>query len=200
MNKNEEEGKECIKDVYQFGELKVLVKGFFVLDNNIKKLYDKIKSTHKDTNIAIVNSKIVFGLDHIFGIIKIINEEMNRKEEREIKNFDIEFLLRICYTNQISYAFQVLNDNKSSSSSSSSFICILFSKSLSNIKNAYTDLKKNGKEGNTNTLIQISEAKKSHILELFFNKDIKDLENIRILNDDNKFQKFLIERSAIALK
>lgn len=199
MNKNEEEAEdeEFIKDVYQFGELKVLVKGFFVLDNNIKKLYDKIKSTHKDTNIAIVNSKIVFGLDHIFGIIKIINEEMNRKEEREIKNFDIEFLLRICYTNQISFAFQVLNDNKSSSNS---FICILFSKSLSNIKNAYADLKKYGKEGNTNTLIQISKAKKSHLLELFFNKDIKDSDNMRILDDDDKFQKFLIERSAIALK
>ncbi len=207
MNKKEERGEkgkatidkkeEYLKDVYQFGDLKVLIKGFFLLDNNIKKLYDDLKAAHKDTNIAIVNSNIVFGLGHIFGIIKIINEEMKSKEEREIKNLDIEFLLRICYTNQILYAFQVLNDDKSNNDNS--FICILFSKYLSNIKNTYIDLKNCGKEDNTNTLIQISEAKKLHILKIFFNQDIKDLDNISVIKDDHKFQKFLIERSAISL-
>ncbi len=173
MNKNDEvEEEEGFKDIYQCEELKVLVKGFFLLDNDIKKLYDKIRSIHKDVNLVIVNANIVFGLDHIFGIIKIINEEIKRKEEREIKNFDIEFLLRICYTDQISYAFQMVNDNKSNNS----FICILFSKCLTDIKNAYIDLKNYGKEDYDNTLVQISKAKKLYILKLFFNKDLKDLE------------------------
>ncbi len=190
-DKNEDNEKN-IKDIHNYGEIKVLVKGFFLLDNNIKKLYDNLKVNHRDTNIVIVNSNIVFGLEHILGIIKIINEEMKLKMPREIKNFDVEFLLRICYTNQILNAFQVLNDNKNNN-----FVCILFSKCFLNIEQAYIDLKNHGKENND--LIQISEAKKLHIIKLFFKKDLKDLDTI-FIKDDQKFQKFLIERSAIALK
>ncbi len=197
MNKNDEvEVEEGFNDIYQCEELKVLVKGFFLFDNDIKKLYDKIRSIHKDVYLVIVNANIVFGLDHIFGIMKIINEEIKRKEEKDIKNFDIEFLLRICYTDQISYAFQMVNDNKSNNS----FICILFSKCLTSIKNAYIDLKNYGKEDYDNTLIQISKAKKLYILKLFFDKNLKDLDLLYILKDNFEFQKFLIERSAIALK
>ncbi len=196
MNKEEEElEKTYFKDIYQYEELNVLAKGFFLLDNNIKKLYDHLKSNHKDIDIVIVNSNIVFGLEHILGIMRIINEEIRRKGERGIKNFDVEFLLRICYTNQISYAFRLLSDNKTNE-----FICILFSKSLSNIKKAYVDLKNYGKEDNTNTLIQISDAKKQHILRLFFNKDFNDVCYLSIIKDDERFQKYLVERSAICLK
>ncbi len=191
----EEKKVEYLKDIYQYEELNILIKGFFLLDNDIKKLYDNLKSIHKDINIVIVNANIVFGIEHIFGILKIINEEIKRNEKREIKNFDVEFLLRICYTNQISYAFQLLSDNKTND-----FICILFSKSLSNIKKAYIDLKNYGEEDIPNSLIQTSEAKKLHILRLFFKKDLKDLGNSFIIKDDLKFQNFLIERSAIVLK
>jgi tRNA threonylcarbamoyladenosine modification (KEOPS) complex Cgi121 subunit len=187
--------EEYLKDVYQYDEINVLVKGFFLLDNDIKKLYNSLKSIHNDINIVIVNANIVFGIEHIFGILKIINEEIKRKEERGIKNFDVEFLLRICYTSQISYAFQLLNDNKTND-----FIFILFSKNLTEIKKIYIDLKNYGKEDTSNSLIQISESKKLNILKLFFNKDLKDLGNLSIINDDLKFQNFLIERSAIVLK
>jgi tRNA threonylcarbamoyladenosine modification (KEOPS) complex Cgi121 subunit len=187
--------EEYLKDVYQYDEINVLVKGFFLLDNDIKKLYNSLKSIHNDINIVIVNANIVFGIEHIFGILKIINEEIKRKEERGIKNFDVEFLLRICYTSQISYAFQLLNDNKTND-----FIFILFSKNLTEIKKIYIDLKNYGKEDTSNSLIQISESKKLNILNLFFNKDLKDLGNLSIINDDLKFQNFLIERSAIVLK
>jgi len=181
-----------ITDIHNYGELKVLVKGFSLLDNNIKNLYDSLKAKHKDTNIAIVNSNIVFGLEHIFGIIKIINEEMRLKVHKEINNFDVEFLLRICYTNQILNAFKILNENKNEN-----FVCVLFSKSASNIERAYVDLKSHGKENND--LIQISESKKLHIVNLFFQKDIKSFDTA-FITDDQRFQKFLIERSAIALR
>jgi tRNA threonylcarbamoyladenosine modification (KEOPS) complex Cgi121 subunit len=187
--------EEYLKDVYQYDEINVLVKGFFLLDNDIKKLYNSLKSIHNDINIVIVNANIVFGIEHIFGILKIINEEIKRKEERGIKNFDVEFLLRICYTSQISYAFQLLKDNKTND-----FIFILFSKNLIDIKKIYINLKNYGKEDTSNSLIQISESKKLNILKLFFNKDLKDLGNLSIINDDLKFQNFLIERSAIVLK
>jgi tRNA threonylcarbamoyladenosine modification (KEOPS) complex Cgi121 subunit len=194
-NNGEEKEEEYLKDIYQYDEINVLVKGFFLLDNDIKKLYNSLNSIHNDINIVIVNANIVFGIEHIFGILKIINEEIKRKEKREIKNFDIEFLLRICYTNQISSAFQLLSDNKTND-----FICILFSKSLSNIKKIYIDLKNYGEEDISNSLVQMSETKKLNILKLFFNKDLKDLGNLAIIKDNLKFQNFLIERSAIVLK
>lgn len=193
MYKDKNEGKEeNIKDIRIYGETKVLVRGFSLLDNNIKKLYDILKSDHKETNIVIVNSNIVFGLEHIFGIIRIINEEMRVKAHREITNYDVEFLLRICYTNQILSAFKILNDSKNNN-----FVCILFSKCIANVEHAYMDLKGYGKENND--LLKISQAKKLHIINLFFKKDLKDM-NATLINDDLKFQKFLIERAAIALK
>ncbi len=193
MEGKEGEGKEerCIKDIYNYGELKVLIKGFFLLDNNIKKLYGYLKSNHKDVNVVIVNSNIVFGLEHIFGILRIIHTEMKIGKEREIKNFEIEFLLRICYTDQISNAFKILNDNKNHN-----FICILFSNCVSSIENTYIHLKKFGIENSD--LIQTSEAKKLHILQVFFKKELKDLNN-QFIKDDQKFQQFLIERSAISV-
>lgn len=190
-----EKEEEYLKDIYQYDEINVMVKGFFLLDNDIKKLYNSLKSIHNDINIVIVNANFVFGIEHIFGILKIINEEIKRKEERVIKNFDVEFLLRICYTSQISYAFQLLNDNKTND-----FIFILFSKNLTDIKKIYIDLKNYGEEDISNSLIQISEAKKLNILKFFFNKDLNDLGNLSIIKDDLKFQNFLIERSAIVLK
>ena len=195
INGEEKEEEECLKDIYQYNEINVLVKGFFLLDNDIKKLYNNLKSIHNNINIVILNANIVFGIEHIFGILKIINEEIKRKEERGIKNFDVEFLLRICYTSQISHAFQLLSDNKTND-----FICILFSKSLSDIKKIYIDLKNYGEEDVSNSLIQISESKKLNILKLFFNKDLKDIGNLSIIKDDLKFRNFLIERSAIVLK
>jgi tRNA threonylcarbamoyladenosine modification (KEOPS) complex Cgi121 subunit len=180
-----------INDMHDYGELKVLIKGFFLLDNNIKKLYGYLKSNHKDVNVVIVNSNFVFGLDHIFGILRIIHTEMKIGKEREIKNFEIEFLLRICYTDQISNAFNILSDNENYG-----FICILFSNCLSSIENTYLHLKNFGIENSS--LIQTSEAKKSHILRVFFKKDLKDLNN-QFIKDDQKFQQFLIERSAISV-
>jgi tRNA threonylcarbamoyladenosine modification (KEOPS) complex Cgi121 subunit len=193
LNGKKGEGKEerRIKDMYDYGELKVLIKGFFLLDNNIRKLYGILKSNHKDVNIVIVNSNIVFGLEHVFGILRIIHTEMEIGKQREIKNFEIEFLLRICYTDQISNAFKILEDNKNYN-----FICILFSKSLCSVKDTYTQLKNLGIENND--LIQTSEAKKLHILEVFFKKDVKDSNN-QFIKDDQKFQQFLIERSAISI-
>jgi len=193
LSEKKGEGKEerPLKDMYDYGELKVLIKGFFLLDNNIRKLYGILKSNHKDVNIVIVNSNIVFGLEHVFGILRIIHTEMEIGKQREIKNFEIEFLLRICYTDQISNAFKILEDNKNYN-----FICILFSKSLSSVKDTYTQLKNLGIENSD--LIQTSEAKKLHILEVFFKKDVKDSNN-QFIKDDQKFQQFLIERSAIAI-
>ena len=206
-------------DFYQFGDLKVLVKEFYVRDNNIKGIYDDFKAKHKNINIVILNSNIVFGLEHILSIIKIINEKINRKGKREIKNLDIEFLLRICYTDQIDNAFQKLNDDDDEYKNNNDdiFICILFSKNLLDVENALKDLKEYVQQRNalkekrskiklqditikTNSLIEMSDKKKQYILKLFFQKELKDINELFFIKDNSKFQKFLVERSAIALK
>ena len=204
-------------DLYQIGDLKVLVKGFYVIDNNIKEIYDDFKAKHKEINIVILNPNIVFGLGHILSIIKIINEKINKKGKREIKNLDIEFLLRICYTDRIDNAFQKLNDDEYKNNNNDKFICILFSNNLLDLENAFKDLKEYIHQENTlkekgskyklqdiaiktNSLIEMTDKKKQHILNLFFKKELKDVNELFFIKDNSKFQRFLVERSAIALK
>src|SRR6476661_3083695 len=188
-------------DLHQCEDLKILVKEIYILD----------------INIVIVNPNIVFGLEHILSIIKIISGKIKRNKKREIKNLDIEFLLRICYTDQIANAFQKLNDAKDKNNKDIKFICILFSKNPSDIENALKDLKKyelqenalkekkpedevNNRIIKTDSLIEISNQKKQYILKNFFKKEIEDVNELFFIKDDFKFQKFLIERAAIALK
>src|SRR6476620_1355061 len=194
-------------DLHQCEDLKILV----------KKIYNDIKFKYKDINIVIVNPNIVFGLEHILSIIKIISGKIKRNKKREIKNLDIEFLLRICYTDQIANAFQKLNDTKDKINKDSEFICILFSKNSSDIENALKDLKKyelqenaikekkpedeeNNRIIKTDSLIEISNQKKQYILKNLFKKELEDVNELFFIKDNFKFQKFLIERAAIALK
>lgn len=204
-------------DLHQCEDLKILVKEIYILDINIKKIYNDIKFKYKDINIVIVNPNIVFGLEHILSIIKIISGKIKRNKKREIKNLDIEFLLRICYTDQIANAFQKLNDVKDKNNKDSEFICILFSKNPSDIENALKDLKKydlqenalkekkpedevNNRTIKTDSLIEISNRKKQYILKNLFKKELEDVNELFFIKDNFKFQKFLIERAAIALK
>jgi len=204
-------------DLHQCEDLKILVKEIYILDINIKKIYNDIKFKYKDINIVIVNPNIVFGLEHILSIIKIISGKIKRNKKREIKNLDIEFLLRICYTDQIAHAFQKLNDAKDKNNKDSEFICILFSKNPSDIENALKDLKKydlqenalkekkpedevNNRTIKTDSLIEISNRKKQYILKNLFKKELEDVNELFFIKDNFKFQKFLIERAAIALK
>lgn len=149
-------------------------------------------------------------MGHILGIIQIINENNKKKEKVMIKSSDIEFLLRICYTNQISNAFEKLEHKKQTANHDyNSFIYILFSKCLSDIKKASIQIerykkKEEEKDGRKregiNTLIGMHQGKKAYILKHFFNKELNDVKDVFFIKDDIKFQKFLIERAAIALR
>lgn len=200
---------KIIVNIYQCDDLTVFINDITLLDICVGDLYDLLKAKFKNINIVFINPDIIFGLDHILGIIKIIKENSKREEKGIIKNSDIEFLLRICYTNQISTAFEKLEHCKRSDDNNiNSFIYILFSKSLSDIKNASTfiegyDAGKKDSEENAeiiNTLIGMSNNKKAFILKLFFNKELKDVRDLFFIEDNNKFQKFLLERAAISLR
>jgi tRNA threonylcarbamoyladenosine modification (KEOPS) complex Cgi121 subunit len=205
---------KIIVNIYQCDDLTVFINDITLLDIRVGDLYDLLKAKFKNINIVFINPDIIFGLDHILGIIKIIKENSKREEKGIIKNSDIEFLLRICYTNQISTAFEKLEHCKrSDDNNNNSFIYILFSKSLSDIKNAstfverYDSGEKDGAEKDAeenteiiNTLIGMSDNKKAFILKLFFNKELKDVRDLFFIEDNNKFQKFLLERAAISLR
>jgi tRNA threonylcarbamoyladenosine modification (KEOPS) complex Cgi121 subunit len=205
---------KIIVNIYQCDDLTIFINDITLLDIRVGDLYDLLKAKFKNINIVFINPDIIFGLDHILGIIKIIKENSKREEKGIIKNSDIEFLLRICYTNQISTAFEKLEHCKrSDDNNNNSFIYILFSKSLSDIKNAstfverYDSGEKDGAEKDAeenteiiNTLIGMSDNKKAFILKLFFNKELKDVRDLFFIEDNNKFQKFLLERAAISLR
>jgi len=93
----------------------------------------------------------------------------------------------------------------------------LFSKNPSDIENALKDLKKydlqenalkekkpedevNNRTIKTDSLIEISNQKKQFILKNLFKKELEDVNELFFIKDNFKFQKFLIERAAIALK
>ncbi|MGN6821802.1 MAG: hypothetical protein ACTHJ7_03340, partial [Candidatus Nitrosocosmicus sp.] len=193
-----------IVNIYQCDDLTVFINYITLLDIRVGDLYDLIKAKFKNINIVFINPDFIFGLDHILGIIRIIKENSKREEKGIIKNSDIEFLLRICYTNQISTAFEKLEHCKrSGDNNNNSFIYILFSKSLSDIENASTFTEGYDAGENTkiiNTLIGMSDKKKAFILKLFFNKELKDVRELFFIEDNNKFQKFLLERAAISLR
>ena len=195
---------KIIVNIYQCDDLTVFINYITLLDIRVGDLYDLIKAKFKNINIVFINPDIIFGLDHILGIIRIIKENSKREEKGIIKNSDIEFLLRVCYTNQISTAFEKLEHCKrSDDNNNNSFIYILFSKSLSDIENASTFTEGYDAGENTeiiDTLIGMSDKKKALILKLFFNKELKDVRDLFFIEDNNKFQKFLLERAAISLR
>ena len=204
---------EVIDNTYQLEDLTVLIKDIFLAHSNVSKVYDRFKVKFKNINIVFINPNLIFGLDHIFGIIKIIKENSKREEKRMIKNPDIEFLLRICYTNQISLAFEKLGYNKSFDNNRTRFIYILFSRYSTDIQKASDyieghkiieqeekEKEKARKREEKSFLLEMSENKKKYILKVLFNKEFKDVQDLFFVKDNVKFQKFLIERAATALR
>lgn len=178
-------------DIHEYSEIRFLVKGLYLFEKDIKKIYDDFKSKYKDTSIVIVNSDLVYGIEHIYGVMKIINEEIKRNSRTNIKNFEIEILLRLCQTNQISNAFKINNNNEGK------YVFILFSRDRKELMEHIKEFKTFGKEDSR--LVSPSESKKSYIIHILLNRELKD-SNQLFKNGDEKFQRFLIERSAIALK
>jgi tRNA threonylcarbamoyladenosine modification (KEOPS) complex Cgi121 subunit len=182
-------------DEFDYDNFTAIIKGFIFTHNDLKTIHDKLKSKYPNTNVVIINPDYVLGMGHIHGILRIINEELNRKTEKNIKSLEVEFLLRLCHTDQISNAFKIINHNKTDK-----FIVILFGNKsgLPDLRDVIDELKEYGTESKED-LITSTNEKKNKILNVFLNKEIKDFD-IDMVNDNEKFLKFLIERSAISLK
>ena len=93
--------------IFESSKVKIIPMTFFS-DSNIKEVYNEIKANPKfnKAELVFLNSKLVFGYEHILGIMQILNERKKRNIISEIKNREIEFLLRVCCTDQISEALE----------------------------------------------------------------------------------------------
>ena len=172
--------------------LNAIIAGISFFDTDVRNIYDKIKSEDKTINIIFVNSKLVYGFDHILGILKIINEEEKRKIKSNIKSVEIEFLLRICYTNQIKDALKSnFGDNKNKN-----FVVVLISELGTKLSNTLDALMSYGIEDSN--LIHADTTKKDYIFNHFF-KDKFKVNSYLLLNNEEKYLKFLIEKAAISL-
>jgi tRNA threonylcarbamoyladenosine modification (KEOPS) complex Cgi121 subunit len=125
-------------------------------------------------------------------ILKIINEKDKRNIKSVIKNVEIEFLLRICYTNQIEYAIKSnFGDIKNKN-----YVVVLISKLEHKLSNTVEFLMSFGYEDSN--LIRPDVTKKDYILNYFF-KDKFKVNYHLLLNNEEKYLKFLIEKAAISL-
>lgn len=179
--------------IINFGAIKVIIKGFNFFDSDVKKIYDKTKIKVNDVSIIFINSNLVFGLDHLTGILKIINDEKKRNSKSQIKNLEIGFLLRICYTNQIKDALKANFGDKKNKA----YVIILISNDNNQLLSAYNSVSIHGTEDSH--LMFLNESKKNHIINLFFKDKFKDQSN-PLIKGEEKFTKFLVERAAVSLK
>lgn len=180
------------KRIISMDTLKSIIVGFSFFDTDVRKIYDELKSEDKTINIIFVNSKLVYGWDHVLGILKIINEEEKRNIKSDIKNVEIEFLLRICYTNQIKDALKA----NFGDSENKTFVVVLISKFGDNLSNTLGTLMSYGIEDSN--LIVPNTTKKDYILNYFFKDKFKGNSHL-LLNNEEKYLKFLVEKAAISL-
>lgn len=217
-------------DIITVGSLKASVFMVTFFDSNVKRVYEeikRIKPAYDKIDLVFVNSKLVFGLEHIIGIMKIINERKQRKIISGIKNMEIEFLMRVCCTDQISAALNINFGDKSNKD----FVVVILSdedqklieikkeferygtvtcntkkkNNDNNNKGSKTDVKGNSitsyyntQDRNSGMFITADNSKRDYIIDMFFREKIKDSSS-ELFKSDTEFLKFLIERAAISL-
>ncbi len=190
-------------DIICVGDLKGKIVSVTFHGDNVREIHQKIKTKpmYKETDLVFLNPILIFGKDHLVGIMKIINEEKKRKKISEIKNLEVEFLLRLCCTDQIKEA---LNRNFGDMENRD-YVILIMSNSKQTLQDIELELSNYGtvhtssNDFNLLTKIAATKNKRDHILNTFFKDKFKD-PNLPILNKDDGFLKFLIERAAIALR
>lgn len=197
------------EDIIVVGSLKAKIISMTFSDSNVKHVYQEIKHNpkyKKKIDLVFLNSKLVFGLDHIVGIMKILSERKKRNIISEIKNLEIEFLMRVCCTNQISEALTANFGDESNKD----FVIVIISDDENTFLEIEKDFAKYGipvpeSIGNNlsiktknNDLISADNHKREFIIDKFFKEKIKD-SNSPVLISNTEFLKFLIERAAISI-
>ncbi len=194
---------ESKDNIMQVGSLKARMISVTFYDSNVKEYYKKIKtkSTYKETDIVFVNPMLIFGKEHLIGIMRIINEERKRKMISEIKNPEVEFLMRLCCTDQIKEA---LNRNFGDKEKKDYVVFIMSDNNqvLHDIEielACYGFVHVDSSDSHLSTCIASTKNKRDYIINSFFKDKLKNRDSTT-LEKNVEFLKFLIERAAIALK
>lgn len=181
------------KYILNIGNLKVGLIPIRFDDTDIKEIYNKLKLIDKEIDISIIDSRLILSIEHIIGILRIVSEEKKRTNSINIKNIEIEVLMRFCYTDQISEALKINFDDPFNKN----FIVLVFSNHDKILFEAERFVLGFGLLNEK--ILEKDSSKKEYIIKSFFKKKIKEL-NSPFLQDEEKFLNFVIERGAIALK
>jgi tRNA threonylcarbamoyladenosine modification (KEOPS) complex Cgi121 subunit len=202
-------GSQYRDDIIVVGSLKAKIISMTFSNSNVKHVYQEIKANpnyNKKIDLVFLNSKLVFGLEHILGIMKILGERKKRNIISDIKNLEIEFLMRVCCTDQISEALRVNFGDRSNKE----FVVIIISADEATLQEIEKEFARYGisehdESGNTNNiqtsnkdLIAVDTYKRDYIIDQFFREKIKDSKS-PILKSNTEFLKFLVERAAISI-
>jgi len=202
-------GTQYRADIIVVGSLKAKIISMTFSNSNVKHVYQEIKANpnyNKKIELVFLSSKLVFGLEHILGIMKILSERKKRNIISDIKNFEIEFLMRVCCTDQISEALRVNFGDRSNKE----FVVIIISDDEVTLQEIEKEFARYGnsehdESGSTNNiqtcnkdLIAADAHKRDYIIDQFFREKIKD-SNSPVLKSNTEFLKFLVERAAISI-
>jgi len=198
-------GSHYRDDIIVVGSLKAKIISMTFLDSNVKHVYQEIKDSpnyKRKIDLVFLSSKLVFGLEHITGIMKILNERKKRNIISDIKNLEIEFLMRVCCTDQISEALRV----NFGDSSNKEFVVIIISNDEDKLQEIEKEFARYGiskydeshSKNSNKDLIAANTYKRDYIINQFFKEKIKD-SNSPILTNNTEFLKFLVERAAISI-
>ena len=211
-------GVQYRENIITVGSLKATIFIVTFFDSNVKRVYEEIKAkpAYNKTDLVFLRSQSVFGPEHIVGIMKILNERKQRNSISEIKNIEIEFLMRICCTDQISEALKMNFNDKSNKD----YVIVILSDDPQKLKDIVMEFKRFGTvTSNNNTkiksdsgnksyqkmqdkydeLITADNTKREYIIKMLFKEKMID-PNSELLKSDTNFLKFLIERAAISLR
>ncbi|HEU5120833.1 MAG TPA: hypothetical protein VFT71_07570, partial [Candidatus Nitrosocosmicus sp.] len=200
-------GVQYRDNIVTVGSLKATFFMVTFFDSNVKRVYEEIKTkpAYNKTDLVFLRSNLVFGLEHIVGIMKILNERKKRNSISDIKNIEIEFLMRVCCTDQISEALKINFGDKSNKD----YVVIILSDDDQKLKDIQREFERYGtviSNNNTKTksdsgnnshqkmedknddLIAADNTKKEFIIDMFFKEKIKD-PNAELLKSDAKFLK-----------
>ena len=153
---------------------------------NIGEFLEELRNILQGVSIQALDANIVYGIEHIDEVLKITLEAINRKITFANKA-EIDLLLRLSYTNQISMAVKYAGLKNGSPG------CFVFfskdktkvSKAKSYIENMFSD--------KDNTIINASTIKRKMISEQIGISSNK-------LFDDQTFIRYLIERACLIMK
>jgi tRNA threonylcarbamoyladenosine modification (KEOPS) complex Cgi121 subunit len=153
---------------------------------NIGEFLEELRNILRGVSIQALDANIVYGVEHIDEVLKITLEAINRKITFANKA-EIDLLLRLSYTNQISMAVKYGGLKNGSPG------CFIFfskdkakvAKAKSYIENMFSD--------KDNTIINASTIKRKMISEQIGISSNK-------LFDDQTFIRYLIERACLIMK